>query len=557
MQSLTELISQEVFIAIKNAQNKALLPDLETGPVPIERPQNPAHGDFACSLPLKLAKQMNMNPIEIADIITKVLSVDGVIGYAEPVLPGFINLFVNNNWILDQIDVLRQNPEEYFSQDIGEGELVQIEYVSANPTGRLHIAHARGAILGSTLANLMKLAGYNIHQEYYLNDSGSQINKFHTSIELRYRELLGESIEMPEDTYPGQDIIDISTKIKNIYGDIFLNSDLEKAQKEMFPLATELVLEGILEDVTTLGIRFDEWFSEKSLMANGELENCIKALEEQGLVQNKDGATWLLSTKLGEEKDNVLIRRDGRPTYFATDIAYHINKFQVRKFSKVINIWGADHQGQIPRLKSALSTLGIDETKLSIMLVQMVRFKQGEIAERLSKRRGNVIPVVDFVDEIGVDACRFFFLSRSHESQLEFDLDLAKKDSSDNPVYYIQYAHARISSILRLADSQGINFENGNVQDLGEPSELSLVKTILIFHDTIQTCVRNIEPHHLPHYSLELATAFHTFYQECRVISDVEDDTNVTKARLKLADATRTTLRYCLEIMGMSVPDKM
>jgi len=317
------------------------------------------------------------------------------------------------------------------------------------------------------------------------------------------------------------------------------------------------MIEGIKKDIESLKIHFDSWFSEKSLLENGQFEKCMNLLEKMGYVSNKDGATWLLNTKLGEEKDNVLIRSNGTPTYFSTDIAYHYNKFVHRKFDAVIDVWGADHQGQVPRLKSAMRMLGSDPEKLEMILVQMVRFKKGEITEKLSKREGNVVPLIELVREIGADACRFMFLSRSHESQLDFDLDLAKKQSSENPVYYIQYGHARICSILGLAVERKIDYSSGSVALLDHESERQLINKILELPSVINTIADTYEVHHLPHFSLELATSFHNFYQKCRVISENESDLELSKARLKLCEVAKLSLAYCLDLMGMNKPEKM
>ena len=448
------------------------------------------------------------------------------------------------------------DPESYGVTNAGKGKKIQVEYISANPTGRLHVAHARGAVIGSTLANVLKSAGFEVEQEYYLNDAGAQIDKFNRSLVARYMQSLGKDVELPEDSYPGEDVIAVAEKIRDSSSDNY-DTDDPGALSDLGKAGIQLMIEGIKEDIESLHIDFDNWFSEKSLFENGQFEKCIGLLKEMGYVGDRDGATWLLNSNLGEEKDNVLIRSNGTPTYFSTDIAYHYDKFIQRKFDTVIDVWGADHQGQVPRLKSAMKMLGSDPDNLEMILVQMVRFKKGETIEKLSKREGNIVPLIELVSEIGADACRFMFLSRSHETQLDFDLDLAKKQSSENPVYYIQYGHARICSILNLAVEKKINYSNGSVYMLSHESEIQLINKILELPSVIDAIADTYEVHHLPHYSLELATAFHNFYQNCRVISENEEDLGLSKARLKLCEATKLALVNCLELMGMSKPEKM
>ena len=546
-----------ILSSINAAQGLNSLPGVPIEDFTVERPQNTSHGDFATGVAMKLAKPMRMAPLAIAQEIHRNLEVNELIETVELVAPGFINIFISKSWLVNQVEEILTNPDTFGNSDIGKGEKLQIEFISVNPTGKLHIGHARGAIIGSALANMLKTANYEVHQEYYLNDAGSQIDKLNQSVFSRYRQLLGEDIAMPEDSYPGDDVIKVANKIKlKADSEIATGSkpDIRQLSKE---LSVPYMIDLINEDVEELRIKFDNWFSEKSLLDNGEFEICIDQLRSMGLLEEKEGALWLKSTKIGEEKDNVLIRSSGIPTYFATDIAYHVNKFQNRGFDKVIDVWGADHQGQVPRLKSAVKALGVDSEKLHMILVQMVRFKNGETSEKLSKRQGNIIPLQDLIKEIGADACRFVFLSRSHEAQLEFDMDLVKSQSSENPVYYVQYAHARICSILKLSKEKNIIYTEADLKLLQHESEISLIHKLFQFPDILETIARNYEPHHMTHYSLELATAFHTFYQQCRVISDKPSDVNVTKARLKLSYATKVILYRALTLMSMSAPEKM
>jgi len=553
----SEILNGDLLQALDSAIKNGELPPTQVSDAAIERPQNTHHGDFASSLPLKLAREMKMSPMTIGKILSNHIPEQGIIGESQIAPPGFVNLKLDSQWLLSQIHQIRDLKNSFGNLDVEEKKKIQIEYVSANPTGRLHIAHARGAVIGSALAKLLKAAGHTVEEEYYLNDAGNQIDKFNKSLLTRYKQIAGLEIDLPEDAYPGEDIIDVAKSVWDDEGDRYLRLDEGEAEESIGTKGIPKMIDGIKDDLESLRIKFDEWFSETSLYTQGEFETCMQLLNDKGFTTDRDGATWLESTKLGEDKDNVLIRTSGTPTYFASDIAYHYNKFDQRNFTEVIDVWGADHQGQIGRLRSALDALGIDSKKLKIIVVQMVRFKKGETSEKLSKRKGNVIPLIDLVNEIGADACRFLFLSRSNESQLEFDLDLAKKQSSENPVYYVQYGHARICSILRLAKERDIEFSDGDVSILGDPTELSLINKMLELPDVIETSVENLEAHHLPHYSMELATAFHTFYQNCRVVSSKKSDLPTTKARLLLVDSARLVLGRCLDLMSMNAPDEM
>ena len=553
----SEILNGDLLQALDSAIENGELPPTQVSDAAIERPQNTHHGDFASSLPLKLAREMKMSPMAIGKILSNHIPEQGIIGESQIAPPGFVNLKLDSQWLLSQIHQIRYLKNSFGNLDVEEKKKIQIEYVSANPTGRLHIAHARGAVIGSALAKLLKAAGHTVEEEYYLNDAGNQIDKFNKSLLTRYKQIAGLEIDLPEDAYPGEDIIDVAKSVWDDEGDRYLRLDEDEAEESIGTKGIPKMIDGIKDDLESLRIKFDEWFSETSLYTQGEFETCMQLLNDKGFTTDRDGATWLESTKLGEDKDNVLIRTSGTPTYFASDIAYHYNKFDQRNFTEVIDVWGADHQGQIGRLRSALDALGIDSKKLKIIVVQMVRFKKGETSEKLSKRKGNVIPLIDLVNEIGADACRFLFLSRSNESQLEFDLDLAKKQSSENPVYYVQYGHARICSILRLAKERDIEFSDGDVSILGDPTELSLINKMLELPDVIETSVENLEAHHLPHYSMELATAFHTFYQNCRVVSSKKSDLPTTKARLLLVDSARLVLGRCLDLMSMNAPDEM
>ena len=549
------LVRKTILHAVHSAQANGQLPEQSIHDPAVEKPHDIERGDYASSLPLKLSRDFAMDPITIGTAILDNLTEEHISHTAEIVSPGFINIRISDEWLLDQINLVRENPDSYFHQDLGQGKKVQVEYISANPTGRLHVAHARGAVIGSTLANILRTTGYHVQEEYYLNDQGNQIAKFNESLLVRYKQLFGADIALPDGGYPGEDVTEAAKELRAQCGNRFEDVSLEEALSTIDRTGIEIMVEKIMDDIKSLEISFDSWFSEASLFETGRFQECMEILGQKDLTVKMDGATWLLSKNLGEEKNNVLIRSTGSPTYFATDIAYHYDKFTDKNFDYVIDVWGADHQGQVQRLKSALSTLGINPDNLKIILVQMVRFKSGATSERLSKRTGNIIPLQDLVSEIGSDACRFLFLSKAHDSQLEFDLELAKSQSSENPIYYLQYAHARICSLLRIASEKNISFDDADVSILRDTLELTLLRKMVTLPEVIEVASRNLEPHHIPHYSTELATAFHLFYHSCRVIS--EDDLATTQARLKLVDSIRIALKLCLKLMGMSTPETM
>ena len=445
--------------------------------------------------------------------------------------------------------------DSYGNIDIGQGSRVQVEFVSINPTGPLHVGHGRGAILGSTLANVLAAAGYNVGKEYYFNDAGSQIDAFNRSLYVRYLQCLGTEAEMPPDGYQGNYMIDMAKEVITEEGDRFVTLPETEAVSKIGKLGLDRLMAQIKEELLLLGVTFDTWFTEQSLYDNGQYDMVMSLLRKGGYIAEKEGATWFVSTALGEDKDNVVVRSDGSPTYFATDIAYHYNKFLERKFDRVINIWGADHQGHVPRLKAAVGALGINPEQLMVIVHQMVTLRRGGDLVRVSKRSGDIITLREVVDEVGNDACRFFFLSHSANSQMDFDLELAKKESADNPVYYVQYAHARIASILRLAKERGIDdYSDGDVSLLTTEPELTLIRKLLLLPELVETVARTLEPHHLPYYAQDLATVFHSFYKQCRVVSE---DAARTRARLKLVEAAKIVLAKTLHLMGMTAPERM
>ena len=522
--------------------------------ITIERPQNAEHGDYASNFPLKLARIARANPMVIANELVTLLPVTEEIESAVVAPPGFINFTLKNNWLNRQVDQILKDGESFGNNDIGQGKNVQVEFVSINPTGPLHVGHGRGAILGSTLVNILSASGYKVEREYYFNDAGNQMDIFRRSLLVRYLQCLGVKAEVPENGYMGNYMIDIAKEIIAEHGDKFRKLPETVALVQLGDIGIGKVKDKIKKDLQQLRVEFDVWFREQSLYENGQYEKVMGLLRRGGYLGSKEGATWFISTSLGEDKDNVVVRSNGAPTYFATDIAYHYNKFIERHFDKVIDIWGADHQGHVPRMKAVVAALGIDPEQLQIIIHQMVTLKRGGELVRVSKRTGDLITLEEVMEEVGVDACRFFFLARSASSQMDFDLELAKKQSQENPVYYVQYAHARIASIMRLAEEKQINFADGDTSLLTTEPELTLIRKLLHFPELIEMTTITLEPHHLAYYAQELANTFHAFYKDCRVVTD---DEPLTKARLKLVMASKIVLAKTLHLMGMTAPDRM
>jgi arginyl-tRNA synthetase len=540
--------------ALLEAQKAGKLPAVTMPEIIIERPQKEEHGDYASSIALKLARAVGASPLSIARDIASFVPADDELTSVSVAHPGFINFTLKKEWITRQVDAIMEAGESYGNIDFGQNKPIQIEFVSVNPTGPLHVGHGRGAVLGSTLANVLSAAGYQVEKEYYVNDAGNQIDTFRQSLYARYQQSLGKQVEVPADGYHGDYITTAAAEIAKAEGNKF--SKLSEAEQEsiMGERGLQIMLKDIESDLQKLRVTFDVWYREKDLYANGQFKKVMELLRKGGYIAEKEGATWFISTALGEDKDNVVVRTDGTPTYFGSDIAYHYNKFIERKFDRVINIWGADHAGHVSRMKAVMGALGVDPARLEIIISQMVTLRRGGEIVKISKRSGDIITLRDLLDEVGVDACRYFFLFRSADSQMDFDLELAKKQSSDNPVYYIQYAHARIASILRLAEERGAADLDGDVSLLTTEPELTLIRRMLLLPELVETIAQTLEPHHLTYYAQELATAFHLFYKHCRVVTD---DEAMTGARLKLVKAAKITLGRSLTLMGMKAPDKM
>jgi arginyl-tRNA synthetase len=540
--------------AVTKAQKEGVLAVTTLPEVIVERPQNLEHGDYASSLPLKLARAADITPQAIAEKILEFLPPLPEVSKILIAAPGFINFKLNTEWLTEQVDAILDAGDSYGNIDLGGGKSVQVEFVSVNPTGPLHVGHGRGAVLGSTMANVLSAAGYAVEKEYYINDAGSQLDAFNRSLYVRYQQCLGVDAEMPSDGYLGNYMVDMAREIIGKEGKRFLDMSRDVALGKLGAIGVAEIMRTIRQDLEMLGVEFDVWFSEQSLYKNSQYKKAMKLLKDGGYVAEKENATWFISSALGEDKDNVLIRSDGSPTYFASDVAYHFNKFLERHFETVINIWGADHQGHVSRMVAVVNALGIDPERLKVIICQLVTLRRGQEIVRVSKRSGDIITLREVIDEVGSDACRFVFLSRSADAQMDFDLELAKKQSADNPVYYVQYAHARIASILRLAKEKGIDYARGDVSLLTTEPELTLIRRMILLPEILELVASTLEPHHLPYYAQDLATIFHSFYKQCRVVSKNKE---LTCARLKLVEAAQIILARTLHLMGMTAPENM
>ncbi len=553
--SIRSEIADLVEAAARAAQAAGDIPPVALEDLAIERPSRPEHGDYASSLPLRLARTARQSPMALAEILAKHVPPHPAVGEVTVAPPGFVNLRLSDAWLAEQVnDVLAQDLK-FATSDIGDGKKVQVEFVSANPTGPLHVGNGRWASIGDSLARVLAAAGYNVEKEYLINDAGTQSTVFGNTVFARYQQAFGKDFPLPEGGYPGDYVVDLAEEIKSDYGDKFLAAS--EAPEELVSIAIDRMVARIRGDLEILGIDYDVWFSERSLFKGSPstYDTAMKRLRDQNEVVEKEGAVWFASASLGANKDNVLIRSDGRPTYFASDIAYHYDKFFNRNFDHVIDIWGADHQGHVSRVITAVEALGVEKERIEIIIGQLVALKRGGDTVRFSKRAGEIITLRDVVDEVGGDACRYFFLQRSADSQMEFDIELAKRQSSENPVYYVQYAHARSTGVLGQAAERGIAYDNGDVSLLTHPAELTLIRKMLLLPELVEAIAANHEPHHLPHYALDLATAFHDFYEKCRVLDDSAPA--LSSARLRLIVAARLVLATALNLMGMSAPDKM
>jgi arginyl-tRNA synthetase len=540
--------------AVLKAQQEGALAAAALPEVLIEHPQNPEHGDFASGFPLRMARAMRMSPLAIAEKVCEHMVPPPQVDKVWIAPPGFINFTLREDWLSTEVKSILAAGEAFGDIELGKGTRVQVEFVSVNPTGPLHVGHGRGAVLGSTLANVLTAAGYAVEREYYINDMGTQITNFGRSLYVRYLQCLGKEAAMPPNGYHGNYMIDLAKEIIQEQGDRFLSLPDTEAVSQLGEVGVARMLQTIKHDLELLDVVFDNWFAERSLYQGGQYDRVMGLLQSGHYIVERANATWFESSSLGEDKDNVLVRGDGSPTYFASDIAYHYNKFLERKFDQVIDIWGADHQGHVPRMKAVLRALGCDPEQLKVIIYQLVTLRRGEEIVKVSKRSGDIVTLQEVIEEVGPDPCRFIFLSRSADSQMDFDMELAKKQSADNPVYYVQYAHARIASILRLAKQREIDHSQGDVSLLTSEPELAIIRRLILFPEIVERVAATLEPHHLPYYAQDLATVFHSFYKQCRVVSE---DEALTRARLKLVKASQIVLAKVLRLMGMSAPEKM
>ena len=551
-----EQLQQSIKNALAQAVTKAGLIDNATElNIHLETPKDKANGDYATNLAMQLTKIAKKPPRAIAESILENIETEGTdIEKLEIAGPGFINITVRKDFLAQVVKAVIDQGENYGRSTAGGGEKVQVEFVSANPTGDLHLGHARGAAFGDSLCNVLDFAGYAVSREYYINDAGNQINNLAYSLEARYKQALGMEAEMPEDGYHGQDIIDIAGKIVEQYG----NSILEKSDEERFNFFREnglkLELDKLKNDLANFRVNFDVWYSETSLYQNGKIDVALDKLKANGHVFEEEGATWFRSTTFGDDKDRVLKKSDGSFTYLTPDIAYHEDKIQ-RGFDKLINIWGADHHGYIPRMKAAIQALGYDREKLEVEVIQMVQlYKNGE-KYKMSKRTGNAVTMRDLVEEVGLDAVRYYFVKTACDSHMDFDLDLAVSQSNENPVYYAQYAHARISSILRSAQEQGFAASLENLNLLTAEKEEEVLKKVGSFPQVVADAAKHRTPHRVANYIQELAASFHSFYNAEKVLNP--ENKELTEARLALINAVRVTLANALQLIGVSAPEKM
>ncbi len=556
---IREKLAENIRKALMSARESGELAFENMPEIALDPPKNKAFGDFTTNVAMVLAAQSGGVPREIAArIVDKLGDAGGLVVRAEVAGAGFINLYVKPDWLHDVLRRIGVEGADYGHSNVGNGEKIQVEYVSANPNGPITVAHGRGAAVGDTIANLLAACGYDVTRESYINDApnSTQMQNFGKSVHARYMQALGKDYPMPEDGYQGEYVMDIAKDIVKEYGEKFLDLPVDECVLKFTRMAEDEMLALQKQNLAQFGVKFDVWFSEATLHESGKVEKAIDELKKRGHAYEKAGALWLKSTAFGDDKDRALIRSNGQPTYIAADTAYHYDKFQ-RGFDRIIDCWGPDHHGYIARTKAAVAALGCDPDKLEVIIYQAVRLLSGGEIVMMSKRAGDVVLLSDLIDEVGKDAARFFFLMRSSDSTLDFDLELAKSESSENPVFYVQYAHARICSILRKAEDVGVAVPAAADVDLSvltADGELDLIKKLAELPDLIAEAAAKREPHRLTRYAQDLAAIFHKFYTECRVVGD---DEAVTKARLVVVKSTLTALANTLTVLGISSPDKM
>lgn len=561
MNDMIEQAKKEVREIILGAVGAAVAAQkLPAEPMPdftIEIPNDSAHGDFSCNAALVSAKAFHSNPRAIAQTIADSAVLAGtVFDKIEVAGPGFINFFVSPRWFGETVSAVLENGADYGKVNVGKGKRVLVEFVSANPTGPMHIGNARGGAIGDCLSSLLEYAGYYVEREFYINDAGNQVNKFGLSLDYRYRQHFGDDIEMPEDSYHGQDIIDHAEKFAEIYGDKYMHDTEENRRAALVAYALPINIQGLKDDLAKYRIHYNTWFRESTLHESGRVKEIVEILKEKGHTYEKDGAVWFKASEFGDDQDRVLVRANGVPTYFVPDIAYHYNKLVTRNFDIAIDILGADHHGYIARMKAALTALGIDPNRLDVVIMQMVRLVRNGETVKLSKRSGKAITLATLLDEIPMDAARFFFNLRDPDTHLEFDLDLAIEESSKNPVFYVQYAHARICRILERMKEDGIERKELPAGELiyTEPAELALVRKLASLPQEITEAAKAYNPSVITRYVQELAQLFHKFYDTCKIKGEEE---KILRSRLALCEAVKTVFRNMLNLLKVDAPEKM
>lgn len=543
--------------ALKDAYDKGNVPSSVFPEIELEEPKAESHGDFSTNISMVMASIQKMPPRKIAEAIIKNINdPDGILDKTEIAGPGFINLFLNKHSWHPVLRKIHEQDVLYGASDLGKGKKIQVEFVSANPTGPLHVGHGRGAAVGDSVANILLFCGYNVEKEYYINDSGRQINTLGRSVFLRYKELFDADVQFPEDCYQGDYVRDLAGTIKEDKGDKLFVLSEEEAIKYCAHFAAEHILSEIKEDLESFGVVFDIWYSEQRLYDSGKVDRIINDFRNRKIIFEDDGALWFRTKDFGDEKNRVVVRNNGLTTYFASDIAYHQDKFD-RGFERIIDVWGADHHGYIPRVSAAIEALGYGGDKFNVILIQLVNLLREGEPVAMSTRAGEFVTLRDVINEVGSDAARFIFLTRHYESSLDFDLELAKKKTNDNPVYYVQYVHARISSIARKAKERGISdivWNDASVSMLNEPEEIQLIKTMARYPEIVRCSAEYMEPHRITYFLMNLASAFHAYYNKHRVLTD---DAELTLGRLYLVLAVKKTIRNGLSLLGVSAPEKM
>lgn len=562
---MTNLIS-DAFIQAKELVMKAMGELFADGtfpaePVPAfntEIPADSKNGDVSTNAAMVCARPFRNNPRKIAEAIVSKIDLNGsYFARCEVAGPGFINFFYSPEWYATVVATVLEQKEKYGETDLGAGKSVLVEFVSANPTGPMHIGNARGGAIGDCLASVLEKAGYEVAREFYINDAGNQIEKFKTSLEVRYLQIYKPETELPEDVYQGQDIIDHANAFNEIYGDKYVNADSEERRQALCDFALPKNIQKLHDDLGKYRIQYDKWFNESTLHKDGSVQRVIEQLKASGHTYEKDGALWFKTTEFGDEKDRVLVRENGVPTYLVPDIAYHYNKLAVRKFDKAVDIFGADHHGYIARIKASMTALGVDADRLDIVIMQMVNLVRNGEKYKLSKRSGKAITLSTLLDEIPIDAARFFFNLREPNSHFDFDLDLAVSQTSQNPVYYVQYAHARICSVLKKMNEEGIevkSLDKAALSVLTAPEEQEMIKHLATLPNVINDAAKAYDPAKVTKYVIDLATMYHKFYNNCRIMGE---DESVMQARLSLSLAVKQVIKNILDMLKITCPESM